>query len=153
MNFKINNRMKLWLVMLALAFAATSFFNEPEQSTNVVAATTDADRHAGGKSRSARDPGQAIALDELHRPRAVADTSDLFRTVPVAPPLPFTFMGKVVKDGKLTFFISDNERVYLVHGGETIANNYHVDGIENGRLAFTYLPMKQKQYIELSGGQ
>ena len=69
---------------------------------------------------------------------------------PSAPPLPFTFLGQIQKpDGKLTIFLSGVNRVYLVSEGETIDNTYHVDGIEDGRLVLTYLPLQIKQYLDL----
>jgi len=67
---------------------------------------------------------------------------------PSVPPLPFTFMGKMQETGgKQTIYLAGNNQVYLVSGGEIIDNNYRVDGIENGKLALTYLPLQVKQYI------
>lgn len=69
---------------------------------------------------------------------------------PSAPPLPFTFMGKMQEaGGKLTIYLSDRNRVHLVSGGEIIDDTYRVDGIENGKLALTYLPLQIKQYVVL----
>jgi len=170
MKIRLNNRWKLWLLILGLALLVSTYYDEPGQATDVVAEATE--RHAGDQSHAARKPAEEIALDQLKQRRTVTASNDLFRSkswyvapppapvrappppVAVAPPLPFTFMGKEQKaNGQLTLFIADADRVYLVHGGETIANNYHVDGIENGKLAFTYLPMKTKQYLAFSGGQ
>lgn len=170
MNIKLSNRWQWWLLSLGLALAVSGYFNEPQSATNVVAATSKADRHRAGHGRNAQEPAQDIALSQLKRPKTVADAGDLFRTkswyvapppppappppVPVAPPLPFSFLGKEQKaGGKMTFFIADQNRVYLVHSGESLGNSYHVDGIENGKLALTYLPMKKKQYLDLSGGR
>ncbi len=69
---------------------------------------------------------------------------------PSAPPLPYTFIGKFLEpQGKLTIFLTNGDKVHLVSAGETIDNTYSVDGVENGKLTLTYLPLKIKQYINL----
>lgn len=69
---------------------------------------------------------------------------------PSAPPLPFTYLGKIQEaQGKLTFFLSDGNQMRLVGAGETINDTYSVDGIEDGKLALTYLPLHIKQYLSL----
>lgn len=167
MNIKLNNRWQWWLLLLGLTLAITSYFNEPQSSTDVVAAVSKSERHKTEHSDSAQT--HDIKLAQLQEKRVVNGDTDLFRSkswyvppppppampppAPVAPPLPFTFLGKEQKPGgKLTFFIADQNRVYLVHGGETLGTQYHVEGIKNGKLALTYLPMKKIQYLDLSGG-
>lgn len=69
---------------------------------------------------------------------------------PTAPPLPFTFLGQMQESqGKLTIFLANGNQVYLVTQGETIDNTYSVDGIVEGKLGFTYLPLKTKQYLSV----
>ncbi|MBI1425278.1 MAG: hypothetical protein GC149_17665 [Gammaproteobacteria bacterium] len=170
MNIRLNKRWRWWLLALGLTLAVTRYFNGTDQTAGIVAATTHPEPLSVRKSGAVQAPAQEIALEQLRQPRTVTDTGDLFRTkswyvppppapappppVAVAPPLPFSFLGKVLKpDGQLTLFIADKDQVYLVHGGESLGTDYHVDGIENGKLALTYLPMKKKQYLELSGGQ
>ncbi len=69
---------------------------------------------------------------------------------PSAPPLPFTYLGKIQEaQGKLTFFLSDGNQMRLVGTGETINDTYSVDGVEDGRLVLTYLPLHIKQYLSL----
>lgn len=70
-------------------------------------------------------------------------------SAPVAPPLPFRFLGQMVDEGKATLFLSMNERNIVVSTGETIDDLYRVDSIENGVAVFTYLPMKQKQTLPI----
>lgn len=69
---------------------------------------------------------------------------------PSAPPLPFTYLGKIQEaQGKLTFFLSDGNQMRLVGTGETINDTYSVDGVEDGKLVLTYLPLHIKQYLSL----
>lgn len=115
------------------------------------------------------DRGDGLPLDRLKRTRMQVKSTDLFGAKswyvpppppppeppppPVAPPLPFTFLGKIQEPaGKLTIFLAGANRVYLVSQGETIDDTYHVDGIEDGKLALTYLPLQIKQYLDLGEG-
>jgi len=115
---------------------------------------------------SAQNLPELLALDKIRKTRAGSENDDLFQSkswyvpppppppapppTPVAPPLPFSILGKVREpNGRQTLFLSDKSHVYLVHGGETLDKKYHVDGIENGKLAITYLPLNKKQYLNL----
>jgi len=116
-------------------------------------------------------PG-GIALERLKRTGADTQAVDLFATKswfvppppappppppapaaatpPSAPPLPFTFLGKMQEPGaKLIIFLVNGERVLTVTEGEIIDNTYSVDGIEQGQMVLTYLPLKIKQYIDI----
>jgi len=53
---------------------------------------------------------------------------------PVAPPLPFTYMGSYAPNGaKPVFFLTQGDRVYDVHIGDTLDGTYSVDAFNNGR--------------------
>jgi hypothetical protein len=168
MTISINKRWRWWLLALGvtLLLVVKGYLDDPEQTTTVVAATSNDARHDSMRDSTNETHATRVALEHLQQTRNVTDTADLFRPkswyvapppqpappppVAIAPPLPYTFIGKVEEsDGKLTLFLSDQNRVYLVHGGETLGNTYHVDGIENGKLAMTYLPLKKKQYLNL----
>ena len=71
---------------------------------------------------------------------------------PVAPPLPFTYMGSYAPSGaKPVFFLTQGDRVYDVHIGDTLDNTYTVDAFTNGALVFTYKPLNQQQQL-MTGG-
>ena len=71
---------------------------------------------------------------------------------PVAPPLPFTYMGSYTPNGsQAVFFLTNGEKVYDVHLGETIDNTYTVDAFNNGQLVFTYKPLNQQQQLSTGG--
>ena len=71
---------------------------------------------------------------------------------PVAPPLPFTYMGSYAPNGaKPVFFLTQGDRVYDVHIGDTLDNTYTVDAFTNGALVFTYKPLNQQQQL-MTGG-
>lgn len=70
---------------------------------------------------------------------------------PTAPPLPFKFLGQMIENGKVTVFLSLNDRNMVVKAGDTIDDLYHVDAIVNGGVEFTYLPLQQKQTLPAGG--
>jgi hypothetical protein len=70
---------------------------------------------------------------------------------PVAPPLPFTYMGSYANGGKPVFFLTQGDRVLDVHIGDVLDNTYSVDAFANGALVFTYKPLNQQQQLTTGG--
>jgi len=71
---------------------------------------------------------------------------------PVAPPLPFTYMGSYTPSGSpAVFFLTNGEKVYDVHLGDTIDNTYTVDALNGAQLVFTYKPLNQQQQLSTGG--
>ena len=69
---------------------------------------------------------------------------------PVAPPLPFRFVGSYVEQGGApVYFLVQGERAYDVRVGDTLDGKYSVDGLEGDRLLLTYLPLKERQVLNL----
>ena len=73
---------------------------------------------------------------------------------PVAPPLPFAFVGLVEKGTpKPQAFLSRGEELLVVALGDTLDNGtYRVDALDAAQIAFMHLPTKTRQVINLSGG-
>lgn len=68
---------------------------------------------------------------------------------PTAPPLPFTYLGKLNEEGKVTVFLSARGRSYVVKSGEVVAQVYRIDEIKPPTLTMTYLPMKIQQTMQI----
>ena len=68
---------------------------------------------------------------------------------PQAPPLPFTYFGRAIEDGKMTVFLSRGENNYVVHAGNTLDGAYRVDRIDDQVIVFTYLPLGTRQELPL----
>jgi hypothetical protein len=70
---------------------------------------------------------------------------------PQAPPLPFTYLGKVVEDGKLSVFLARGEDSYSVPAGRRhkLDPQYRVDKVTETQVVFTYLPMNAKQTLDI----
>jgi hypothetical protein len=109
-----------------------------------------------------------IDLAKLERPQSAAPASDPFApksfappapaqpgkavaraAAPSAPPLPFQYFGKWVADGVAEVFVMRGEELISVAEGRTIDGEYRVDAVTPKRIAFTYLPLKTRQSLEL----
>jgi hypothetical protein len=74
--------------------------------------------------------------------------------VPVAPPLPFAYMGSYTPDGsEPVFFLTQGDRVYNVRVGDTLNDTYSIDSITNGQLVMTYKPLKIQQQLSVGSAQ
>src|SRR5690606_23757372 len=60
---------------------------------------------------------------------------------PVAPPLPFSFIGKLDDSQRLQIFLLNGERLHVVTVGDVIDGTYRVERIDPQQLTLTYLPM------------
>ncbi len=70
---------------------------------------------------------------------------------PQAPPLPFAYMGKMVDGNTTVVFLANEDRNYIARVGETLDGTYRVERIADNELVVTYLPLKIKQTLPLSG--
>lgn len=65
-----------------------------------------------------------------------------------APPaLPFQFLGRFVDEGKAAYFLQAGERNVVARPGDTLDERYRFDGVVQGTLQFTYLPLNLKQTL------
>jgi len=69
--------------------------------------------------------------------------------VPEAPPLPFTYMGRVVENGNELIFLATAQHNYMAHSGDILESNYRIDNIGNGQVVFTYLPLAITQTLAI----
>lgn len=118
-------------------------------------------------TRSANPAAESvIALDKLKRAPVHANAVNVFASKswyvpppppkalppppPTAPPLPFTYMGKLSDTpGNLTIFLVRGDQVYTVKPGDVIDTIYRVEGVNAGQLTLTYLPLDVKQTINI----
>ena len=71
---------------------------------------------------------------------------------PEAPPLPFTYLGKLVEDATTTLFLAREDRNYVVRAGDTIEDTYRIEEIRDEAAVFVYLPLKSKQTLAFATG-
>jgi len=70
-------------------------------------------------------------------------------TPPSAPPLPFTYIGKSLQEGRWEIYLARGERTYLVQEAAVIDGAYRVDAIRPPLLTLTYLPLNQVQQLNI----
>lgn len=70
---------------------------------------------------------------------------------PTAPPLPFSYFGRMVNlEGKTIFFVVNQQKKLIsLERGEIIESLYKVDAIDASEIVFTYLPLKEKQVLPI----
>jgi hypothetical protein len=68
---------------------------------------------------------------------------------PSAPPLPFSYLGRYLEDGKLTLMLVRGDRIYTVSEGEVIDNTYRIGAVSGSLLELTYLPLNIKQTLNV----
>ena len=72
---------------------------------------------------------------------------------PVAPPVPFKFVGLIEeKAAKPAAFIAKGDALFVVHVGDVVENTYRVESFNSAQVVVTYLPLQQRQTIEVTGG-
>jgi hypothetical protein len=85
-------------------------------------------------------------------PRAGAQASAA-PAKPSAPPLPFTYLGKVIEDGKLSVFLARGEQSYSIASAQKLDAEYRIDKVSESAVTFTYLPLNTKQTLDIPAAQ
>ena len=113
--------------------------------------------------------GNAIAMNKLKREPLTAKPYNLFKVhswvvvpplkkvkqepapPPVAPPAPFTYMGKLENTPKDTqIFLVANGKLYTTQAGKKIDQQWRLDAEEPNALRLTYLPLNLPQVLSKS---
>ncbi|MCW5581327.1 MAG: hypothetical protein KIS72_08300 [Luteimonas sp.] len=68
----------------------------------------------------------------------------------LAPPLPFRYVGAIFEDGARRALLMEGEQLRILRSGEEIGGRYRVDHIDDSRIDFIYLPLKQRQSLSVS---
>jgi hypothetical protein len=67
---------------------------------------------------------------------------------PAAPPLPFQYFGRLIENGKTEVFVLRGEELLSIEPGQKLGE-YLVDSVSDKSIAFTYLPLKTNQTLDL----
>jgi hypothetical protein len=146
------------LVVVALAAAASVVTGREKPAIERVetqAARAEPVRAAAldidlGKLRS-RGEGEAVQNDPFASrsfapPQPAADAAP---AAPAAPPLPFRYFGRLTENGRTEVFVMRGDELISIAPGRKIDGEYRVERIGERAIAFTYLPMKLRQSMEL----
>jgi hypothetical protein len=144
-----------------------SFFLSQANAVEIGAIQTPATMEKKERARQSKERLNEIALniDQLSRQKVALPESDPFVAklppspspkiattpppppVPMAPPFPYTFMGRMVENDTTTLFLTKQDQSYSVKLNGVLENNYRVDKIDNDQVIFTYLPLNTQQVM------
>ncbi|MGH8701652.1 MAG: cohesin domain-containing protein [Burkholderiales bacterium] len=167
-----STRWIIYGVVLALALIAIRVTEQPEGQAAAARARTQVEpyRTAGPPAPgAARVP--ALELERLGQ-RAQRDThtglvnarswealepEEARRNAPLpapppapqAPPLPFAFLGQLVEEGRVTVFLTNGDRNWVVREGDTIDGAYRVEAIADRTMTLTYLALNTRQELAI----
>jgi len=160
MKLSANQRRALLGVALTATLMAVVSANQLERETR------PAKSPAVSPVETASKPEAGIPLEKLRRPAERANAVDVFVSKswyvppppakalppppPLAPPLPFTYMGKLLDaPDRVVVFLVRGDRVYTVSPGDVIDDTYRVEALAGGQLTLTYLPLDIKQTLNI----
>jgi hypothetical protein len=157
-----------WLILgsLLTATLVAMVWVEEQAGEETISVAEPRKSQAGEKTAQAK--ASRLNLDKLQRSRDEEEQiQDVFKAKswyvpppppkpeppppPAPPPLPFKYMGKLLDDGKLTVFVTKQDRNYAVKAGDTIEGAYRVESVEAQRVLFTYLPLNMQQTLVIGG--
>lgn len=115
----------------------------------------DADSNANDAfaTRSWRKPAPKVAATAPVAAAALPAAPSPPTAPPGAPPLPFTYMGRLLSEEANAVFLTQGERNLIVHEGEIIESTYRVDKVSETRLTFTHLPSGVQQHLPIGEPQ
>jgi hypothetical protein len=107
------------------------------------------------RSKDKGNVGDAFNTDSWNEPppRSVILQNQIVAPVPppvavqMAPPLPFTYLGRYGDTPSRIIILSKGERVYTVAVGDVIENTYRVEKFTPGMINLTYLPLSIEQHL------
>ena len=161
--------------LLVLTLIAAAVPGEQRDDDGVVPAVARPQAPAAAAPAEAAGEPPRIPLDRLKRERPAEPTRDLFVSkswyvappppppveyvappppAPTAPPLPFSYMGRLLEEPsqRPVYFLVKGDKLYIVAEGELIDGTYRLEGIDSGQLALTYLPLNIRQFIPMGSG-
>jgi hypothetical protein len=167
--------LRRWLLAVALVgtVAAAGWVGDEPGAVRVVAPTGGDE---GARAPQAMPPerrpvaarpdtdGALIDIEKLKRRTSNGKVGEMFSSPPPppppvaarmkpepprAPPLPFRFFGRLVEDGKTVVFLDRQDEIYAAKVGDTIGGAYRVEEIKSAEVVLTYLPLKQRQTLQI----
>jgi hypothetical protein len=166
LGFSKAQAFKLGIPVLALVLVASVVTGrekpstvpvEPVKRMNARVEASDADLDVARLKRPEREEGQvATTADPFARrsfapAQAAAAPAAAPEAPPQAPQLPFTYLGKVIEDGKLSVFLARGDDSFSLPAGkrQKLDDQYRVDKVTETQVVFTYLPMNTKQTLDI----
>lgn len=116
----------------------------------------DLDRlNRGDHKRPSADPFRTLnwgEAEEAARLRAQPPAAQAPPPPPEAPPLPYTYIGRLIEHGKTAVFLIIQDRVAIARVGDTLDGRYRIEAINERAVTFNYLPLEIRQQLVLTPG-
>jgi hypothetical protein len=93
-----------------------------------------------------RRPNAAVA-ERVERPPSAPVETVVVPPPPSAPPIPYTFIGRLSEADSTTVFLATGDRNLVVKPGDVIDNSYRVDAVTDNAVSLTYLPLNVRQTL------
>lgn len=175
----VSLRQRRWILGITLLLtvaAAASVETQVDEDNGVVQADTSrvrvqqqkvdpmASAEPSVSVSSAGDFAGDILVEKLKRPALPEKIKNMFPTKswyvpppvskivqrPSAPSLPFVYIGSMREDeNKYSVFLERQGRTYIVSAGDTIDVNYRVEAITPPIMTLIYLPLDEKQTVQI----
>ncbi|WP_175649773.1 hypothetical protein [Pseudomonas sp. Marseille-P9899] len=145
----------------ALAWAPGFFFETPapEADAAVIAAPRSAATAAKAQSaarETLKTPLRDLFASKQWKPATVLATVTEqplvvapVEVLPVAPALPFQFVGRLDDRDDQRVFLQAGEKLYVVRRGDVIDETYRIEQISATELSLVYLPMHLSQTLSV----
>ena len=165
----ISKKQRGWILGAALLLTVAATASVNRQDDGDIAVT----RHAKTKVEVPRSNSEPAAIadsstdtlvEKLKRPALPETVKDMFpakswyvppppvlvQVRPSAPPLSFQYIGKMVDaDNRAAVFLEKQRRIFIVREGDAIDGNYRVDAIAPPVMTLTYIPLDEKQTMQI----
>ena len=154
-------RRLLWFVAVAGTAAAVAWVGGSDDEVIAVAGVQRGGERRNDRQVAAKGATPVLQLAQLEAREFEDMKADLFAAKswyvpppavaqkPKAPPLPFTYSGRLIEDGRSTVFLAQQGRNQSVHSGDVIENTWRVDAIGATSMTLTYLPLNESQTLAL----
>jgi len=98
---------------------------------------------------AAKSWGGAVRRHPQPKDAAVVAPQITAPEAPVVPPLPFSYIGKMIDEesGKLVLYLSKGDVPYSVSVGDLIDGIYRVEGVSEAEVTLIYVPLNVKQVL------
>jgi len=70
-------------------------------------------------------------------------------SAPMAPPLPFKYLGRMVDGDRITVFLQRNQETLSAVQGETLDNAYRIEAVADAAIHFRFLPLGIDQVLHV----
>lgn len=112
--------------------------------------------------RTRREGGFADLFAPASEPGRVARASPVLPSAPsepalavvaaaseptAAPPLPFAYLGRMVKGERMVAYVLRGEEMLLAEAGRMLGPDYRVEGVTDSAVHFLYVPLGTRQVL------